>query len=100
MATDTEGLQTSSAPIIVTVNNPSPTTAVLIPSNGASQSGGSALLDASASADVTNVSFETSGGTLNDRVISGGFPTIYGWLGEWNSTAVPNGTYNLRDVAS
>ena len=43
---------------------PAPTTAVLIPSNTATQSGTSALLDASASANVTFVKFELSGGTL------------------------------------
>jgi mannan endo-1,4-beta-mannosidase len=76
-----------------------PATAVLVPSNGATQSG-SQYLDASASANVSKVSFEITGGTLNDQVISGSTPTIYGWLGSWNTTTVPNGTYTLQSVAS
>jgi hypothetical protein len=37
----------TSAPITITVNNAPPTTSVLLPSNGATQSGGTATLDAS-----------------------------------------------------
>jgi outer membrane protein assembly factor BamB len=78
-----------------------PTTAVIIPSTGAAaQSGTSALLDASASAGVTSVSFELSGGTLTDQVIAKGTATIYGWIGQWNTTDVANGTYALQSVAS
>ena len=100
VATDTEGFSTTSTPITINVSNPPPTTVVLIPSNGAIETGGAALLDASASSNVTTVSFELTGGALNDQVISGGFPTIYGWLGQWNTTTVPNGTYTLQSVAS
>jgi hypothetical protein len=100
VATDTLGQTSTSAPITVTVNNPSPTTSVLIPSDGATQTGAAALLDAGSSAKVTNVNFELSGGTLSDKVISAGFATIYGWLGRWNTTSVPNGTYALQSVAS
>ncbi len=100
VATDTAAESTTSAPVSITVNNPAPTTAVLIPSNTATQSGTSALLDASASANVTSVKFELSGGTLpSDDVISVGFPTIYGWLGQWDTTSVPNGTYTLTILA-
>jgi uncharacterized protein YjbI with pentapeptide repeats len=99
LATDTVAESAPSAPISVTVNNPPPTTAVVIPSNTATQSGTAALVDASASANVTSVSFELSGGTLTNLVISAGFPTIYGWLGQWNTTSVLNGTYALESVA-
>ncbi len=100
VATDTVAETTTSWPITVMVNNQPPTTAVLIPSNGANQSGTAALLDASASANVTSVSFEVSGGALSDQVIATGTPTYYGWLAEWNTTTVPNGTYTLQSVAS
>jgi hypothetical protein len=100
VATDTEGFSTTSAPSMVTVDNPAPSTAVLIPSDRATQSGGKALLDAGASANVSTVNFELTGGTLTNDVISGGFPTIYGWLGQWDTTKVPNGTYTLQSVAS
>jgi uncharacterized protein YjbI with pentapeptide repeats len=99
VATDTVGERVPSAPITITVDNPAPSTAVLIPSGGATQSGTAALLDASASANVTSVRFQLSGGTLSDDVLSEGFPTIYGWLGQWDTTSVPNGTYALTSSA-
>ncbi len=94
------GVTGTSAPITITVNNPPPTTAVLVPSNGATQSGGAAILDASASANVTSVSFELTGGTLTDQVISSSTPTYFGWIGQWDTTTVPDGTYTLQSVAS
>ena len=101
VATDVEGFSTTSAPITVTVNNQPPTTAVLLPSNGATLSGAQ-YLDASASslAGIKSVSFEITGGTLNDQVISGSTPTYFGWIGAWNTTTVPNGTYTLESVAT
>ena len=100
VATDKLAETTSSSPITVTVNNPPPTTSVLIPSTGATQSGTTALLDASASASVTSVTYEVSGGGLSDRVVATATPTLYGWLAEWNTTTIPNGTYKLQSVAS
>jgi uncharacterized protein YjbI with pentapeptide repeats len=100
VATDTVAESMTSAPVSVTVDNPPPTTAVLIPSNGATQSGTAALLDASASANVTGVTYELTGGTLTNQVIATGTPTLYGWLAQWNTTSVPNGTYDLNTVAS
>ena len=99
VATDTVAESTTSAPVSVTVDNPAPTTAVLSPSNSATQSGTAALVDASASANVTTVRFQLSGGTLSDDVITEGVPTIYGWLGQWDTTNVPNGTYTLTSSA-
>ncbi len=101
VATDTVAESTSSGPVSITVDNAAPTTTVLIPSNTATESGTAALLDASASANVTSVSFELSGGTISgDLVISAGFSTRYGWLGQWNTTSVSNGPYTLESVAS
>jgi virginiamycin B lyase len=100
VAADALGQSTASAPITVTVNNPAPTSTVLIPAGGASVSGVSSLLDASASAKVSSVTYELSGGSLtNPVVISGSTPTIYGWIGQWNTTSVPNDTYMLQSVA-
>lgn len=78
-----------------------PTTSVFLPSNGATLSG-SAWLDAGASSPVglTSVSFELSGGSFADRIISASAPTLYGWIGGWNTTDVPNGTYTLQSVAT
>jgi streptogramin lyase len=99
VATDTEGLQTTSAPITVTVDNPAPSTSVIIPSAGGSVSGTSSLLDATASSSVTSVTYELSGGKLSDQVIASGTLTEYGWLAEWNTTGVPDGNYTLQSVA-
>jgi uncharacterized protein YjbI with pentapeptide repeats len=100
VATDTMGQSTTSAEVIVNVGNSSPSTAVLIPTGGATQSGTAALLDASASPGVTSVTFEVSGNGLTNQVVATGTPTLYGWLARWNTTSVPNGTYQLTSVAS
>ena len=102
VATDAANNTDTSEPITVTVNNQPPTVSVLIPSGGASLSGSTALLDASASSAVgiASVTYEVSGNGLTDQVIATGTPTIYGWLAQWNTTAVPNGTYSLASVAT
>ena len=73
----------------------------LIPASGASLSG-TQILDAEAGdgPGVSQVAFELTGGTLSSSVIATGTPTIFGWLAEWSSTAVPNGTYTLQSVAT
>ena len=94
------GVSGTSPGVTITVNNPPPTTSVLIPSNGASQSGTAALLDASASPNVTAVTFELNGNGFTDQVIAMGTFSIWGWYAKWNTTTVPNGTYDLSSVAS
>ena len=79
---------------------PPPTTFVAVPSNHASVSGSQVWLDASASAGVTSVQYELTGGSLNHTVIAHATATIYGWLAEWNTTTVPNGNYTLESVAT
>jgi hypothetical protein len=78
-----------------------PSTAVLVPSTGATESG-SFVLDASASspAGIATVTFEITGGALSDEVISTGTPTLYGWIGTWNTRSFPNGDYALQSVAT
>jgi hypothetical protein len=49
---------------------------------------------------VTSVKYELTGGTLTDQVIATATPTYYGWLAQWNTTTVPNGTYTLQSVAA
>ena len=96
------GESTTSAAVSVTVDNLPLHTAVLVPSSGATLSGSAAVLDASAAgtADVTSVQFEVSGGSLSNHVVSPAAPTLYGWIGFWNTTTVPNGTYTLHSVAT
>ena len=85
----------------VSAAGPPPATAVLVPSTGASVAG-SFYLDASASSvvGIASVNFEVTGGSLNDEVVAGSTPTLYGWIGEWNTKSFPNGTYALQSVAT
>jgi hypothetical protein len=98
VATDTSGVSTTSAGITVTVNNSPPSTAVLVPSSGASVSGQRAVLDASASGPghITSVQFVLNGGSLSNALVATGTPTLYGYLAQWDTTGVANGTYTLR----
>jgi hypothetical protein len=98
-ATDSGGSSANSAPVTVTVDNAPPSTAVLVPSNGATLAG-LQWFDGSASPGVSSVQYELTGGSLNHTVISTAGPTYYGWLGGFDTTTVPNGTYTLQSVAS
>lgn len=79
---------------------PSALTSVIIPTAGASLSGTSSTLDASATGDngakITKVQFVLTGGSLNKSVIGTASPTIYGYLDVWNTTSVANGTYTAE----
>ena len=77
-----------------------PSTTVIIPSDNATVSGTSQILDVLAPSGVTQVQYELTGGTLTDSVIATATPTIFGWLARWNTTTVANGTYTLQSVAS
>jgi hypothetical protein len=74
-----------------------PTTTVLIPSAGATLSG-TTYLDAAAP-NATTVEYLLSGGSYSDQVIGTAKPTYYGWLFNWDSTTVPNGSYTLKTEA-
>ncbi len=102
VATDILGNSTTSAGITVTVDNLPLHTTVLVPSSGATLSGSAAVLDASAggTSDVTSVQFEVSGGSLSDHVVGTATLTLYGWIAEWNTTTVADGTYTLNSVAT
>ena len=77
-----------------------PNTTVVLPSNGATLSGITQYLDATASSGVTQVQFELTGGSLNNQVIATATPTYVGWAAAWNTTTVANGAYTLNSVAS
>jgi len=104
LVTDEDGNTAYSPGITITVDNTPPTTAVLIPSNGAAVRGTSALLDATASAsygvDIASVQFVLTGGAFNRSVIGTAIPTLYGYLYGWNTTSVPGGTYTLQSLAT
>ena len=78
-----------------------PTTSVLVPATGATLSGTSATLDASAS-NATSVEFLLFGRTYgySAPVVCAATPTYSGWLCSWNTTDVPNGSYVLVSEAS
>jgi hypothetical protein len=76
-----------------------PSTLVLLPRNRA-RVFGLAYLDATASPGVTSVQFALSGRRLRGRVIATATSTIFGWVAHWDTTTWPNGTYQLRSVAT
>jgi hypothetical protein len=41
-----------------------------------------------------------SGNGLTNYPIANGTGTLIGWLAQWGTTGVPNGTYTLQSVAS
>ena len=100
VATYAGGVSTTSSPITISVNTPPPSTSVLIPANNATVSGTTQVLDASASPGVTHVLYEITGNTLTNAVIATATPTMYGWLAQWNTTSVANGSYMLQSVAT
>jgi hypothetical protein len=100
VATDADNNTDTSTPVTVTVNNPPPTTTVLVPSKGATLSGSTAL-DASAS-NATSVGFVLFGGSYgyNGKLLCTATLTYYGWVCSWNTTTVPDGSYVLVSGAS
>ena len=101
VATDGAGNTAYSTGIAITVDNTPPTTAVLVPATGASVSGTSTTLDASASASngvgINKVQFVLTGGAYNKTVIGTATSSAYGWYLQWNTTSVVNG---LRSSSS
>ena len=78
----------------------SPGATVVVPANGTTVSGTKVVLDATASEGVTKVQFVLTGNGLNNSMIATASATEYGWLAEWNSTTVPDGSYTLESVAT
>ncbi len=73
------GTSASSAPLTVHVNNPPPSTTVLIPSSGATLNpANETVFDAVASPGVTQVRFEFTG--VCQGAVLTATPTIYGWI--------------------
>ncbi len=104
LATDGAGNTAYSAGITVTVDNTPPSTAVVVPSTGATLKGTSATLDASASASygvgITKVQFVLTGGSFNKFVVGTATPTQYGYIFALNTTTIVNGTYTLQSLAT
>jgi hypothetical protein len=49
---------------------------------------------------IASLTFEVGGNGLSDKVVATGTATLYGYLSQWNTTAVPNGIYTLQSVAT
>ena len=103
LVTDAAGNTAYSPGITITVDNTPPTTAVLVPSNGAHLQG-TVVLDASASASfgvqITKVQFVLTGRSFNKTVIGTATATLFGWVFMGNTTLVHNGTYTLQSLAT
>jgi hypothetical protein len=101
VASDAAGNTGSSPGVQVTINNPVPTTSVGIPSGDATLSG-TTLLGATANdpIGIAKVQFTLTGGTLNQSIVGTAVPTIYGYLFNFNTATVANGSYMLQSVAS
>ena len=76
-----------------------PAAAVVAPTNGMTLSGTAGLDARSLSPGVTSVFFVASGGSLHDVQIAPTVVSLAGWLANWNTTTVANGTYQIVAVA-
>lgn len=101
VATDDQGLSSTSAPLTVIIENLPLTTTVVGPIAGATVTNGS-LVDASANgaSAITSVTFELSGNGLSDQVVGTATRSYFGWLAYINTTGIPSGTYTLQSVAA
>lgn len=85
---------------------PPPPPTIVLPAVGATVSGQNVILDAFAPAGTTSVEFgvfvyEGIGHAGLDRPVAYALtPTLYGWIARWNTTDVPNGSYDLFAVAT
>jgi hypothetical protein len=76
-------------------------TSILLPTNGAKLER-TRLVDASASdiSGVIKVDFRLKDrGTTHSMLVGTATQTYYGWIANWNTTRVANGTYSLQSVA-
>jgi hypothetical protein len=100
-ATNTSGSVYSAGVSITVSNSPLPTTSVLVPAKGATVSGNTTALDASAT-NASSVKFYLLGGSYgyNGKMLCTATLTYYGWVCSWNTTTVPNGSYALVSEAT
>lgn len=70
-------------------------TAMLVPATDATVTCSQGL-DTGASPGVTELQYELTAGSLNDRVPATATPTIFGWLANLDSTTVPTAPDTLE----
>jgi hypothetical protein len=82
------GVSGTSSPVTITVNNPAPSTSVIIPASGATMDTTKGVVwDAVASPGVTSVSFvSTANGITETNTAT---PTIYGWVYRVSTASQP-----------
>lgn len=107
------GSSTTSPGVSITVSNGSPSVSIVVPSSGGTVSGNPAVIDAVASPGVSQVTFTLAVSVAPPPCTyvpipnSPGFyvctiaavPTIYGWIGTFDSTQWANGSYPLFTMA-
>ena len=78
-----------------------PTIAIVVPRNGATIKGNSALIALAAfNFGFSKIEFEISGNSLHNDVIGDAVHANGLWSMFWKTATVPNGTYTLRSVVS
>lgn len=75
-----------------------PVTSIITPTGGATVSGVVNLDAVSIGPKVTAVDFLASGGRYHDAKIGGAGLSPVGWASQWQTTSVPNGTYEITSV--
>jgi hypothetical protein len=85
----------ASGRVSVQVSNMPPT--VVLPSAGSTVSGNQ-WLDCVPPPGMSQVEFEVSDG-VTSQTLTPAFLTLFGWLYDWNTSGVPNGTYDLYCLA-
>jgi hypothetical protein len=73
-------------------------TSILVPTGGATVSGAAPIAAAPRGPKVTAVDFLVTGGNYHDTMIGTGTLTEAGWDMIWQTTNVPNGTYQITSV--
>ena len=75
--------------------------AVTLPGNGSTLNGKQFLdVRISTQFDVTKVDYVLSGPGREDTTVATGSRTNYGWLGRWNTSTVPDGSYTIEAKVS
>ncbi len=77
-------------------------TKVIVPSNGTTVRGSRVTLDASTAGtnDITSVRFVVTSALLSNHVVGNAALTLDGWITNWNTITVPNGSYTLQSIAT
>ncbi len=78
---------------------PPPTTSILIPSNGAKLSGRPPSMLPPQTPPASSSGFSAASYGYNAPVLCAAKLTYYGWVCNWDTTTVPNGSYTLLSEA-